>query len=85
MGVNCDENTDAPVATKKTTTDNDRNSGKHWDWETTLRLLNAQTHYLPGCDHYNTFVDTSWKDAHIKFERSMPVAPSEEETTFDAN
>jgi hypothetical protein len=70
MGANCDENTAAPVAVKKTTADNDRNSGKHWDWETALRLLNTQTHYLPGCDHYNAFVDTSWKDAHIEFERS---------------
>ncbi len=54
----------------KTTTDNDRNKGKHWDWETVLRLLNSQTHYPPGCDHYNTFVIQSWKDTHIKFERS---------------
>jgi hypothetical protein len=70
MGANCDENTVAPVAAKKTTADNDRNSGKRWDWETALRLLNVQTHYLPGCDHYNAFVDTSWKDARIEFERS---------------
>ncbi len=35
-----------PVATKKTTVDNDRNSGKRWDWETTLHLLNAQTYYI---------------------------------------
>ena len=40
-------------------------NGKLWDWETALRLLNAQTHYPPGCGHYNAFVDTSWKDAHI--------------------
>ena len=67
---NCDENAAAPVAAKKTTADNDRNSGKRWDWETALRLLNAQTLYPPSCDHYNAFVDTSWKDARIKFERS---------------
>ncbi len=60
----------------------DRNSGKRWDWETTLRLLNVQTHYPPGCRHYNAFVDLSWKDARINFERSTCCAPSEEETTF---
>ncbi len=35
-----------PVTTKKTTVDNDRNSGKRWDLETTLHLLNAQTYYI---------------------------------------
>jgi hypothetical protein len=64
MGTNCDENAAAPV-TVKTQHQIDRNSGKLWDWETSLRLLNTQTHYLPGCDHYNVFVDTSWKDTHI--------------------
>jgi hypothetical protein len=64
MGTNCDENA-AALVTAKTQQQIDRNSGKRWDWETALRLLNAQTHYLPGCDHYNAFVDTSWKDARI--------------------
>jgi hypothetical protein len=31
MGENCDENTTDPVTVKKTTADNDRNSGKRWD------------------------------------------------------
>jgi hypothetical protein len=43
-----------------------RDNGKRWDWETDLRLLNVQTHYPPGCNNYNVFVDMSWKDAHIK-------------------
>ena len=59
----------APVAAK-TQQQIDRNNSKRWDWETALRLLNAQTHYPPGCDHYNAFVDTIWKDARINCERS---------------
>jgi hypothetical protein len=43
-----------------------RDNGKRWEWETALRLLNSQTHYPPGCNNYNAFVDMSWKDAHIK-------------------
>jgi hypothetical protein len=43
-----------------------RDNGKHWDWETALHLLNVQTYYPPGCRHYNAFVDLSWKDALIK-------------------
>jgi hypothetical protein len=69
MGTNCDENAAAPVAAK-TQQQIDRNNGRRWDWETALRLLNAQTHYPPGCDHYNAFVDTIWKDARINCERS---------------
>ncbi len=41
-------------------------NGKRWDWETALHLLNTQTHYPPGCNNYNAFVDMSWKDARIK-------------------
>jgi hypothetical protein len=37
----------APVAAKKQQ-QIDRNNGKRWDWETALRLLNAQTYYPPG-------------------------------------
>ncbi len=52
MGTNSDENAAAPVAAK-TQHQIDRNNGKLWDWETALRLLNAQTHYpvysLPPC------------------------------------
>ena len=59
------KNAAAPIAAK-TQQQIDRNSGKRWDWETALRLLNAQTHYPPGCNNYNAFVDMSWKDAHIK-------------------
>ena len=59
----------APVAAK-TQQQIDRNNSKRWDWETALRLLTTQTHYPPGCDHYNAFVDTSWKDARINCERS---------------
>jgi hypothetical protein len=40
-------NAAAPVTAMKTTADNDRNSGKRWDWETDLLLLNAKTHYPP--------------------------------------
>jgi hypothetical protein len=58
------------LLTAKTQQQIDRNNSKRWDWETALRLLNAQTHYPPGCDHYNAFVDTSWKDARINCERS---------------
>ena len=58
------------LLTAKTQQQIDRNNSKRWDWETALRLLNAQTHYPPGCDHYNAFVDTIWKDARINCERS---------------
>ncbi len=69
MGTNCDENAAAPAAIKNNSR-SDRNNGKRWDWETALRLLNAQTHYPRGCSHYNAFVDLSWRDSRIKFERS---------------
>ncbi len=50
-------------------------NGEHWDWVTALLLLNSQTHYPPGCRHYNTFVDLSWKDAHInRFFITIPIS-----------
>ena len=68
------KNAPAPI-TAKTQQQIDRNSGKRWDWETALRLLNAQTHYPPGCNNYNAFVDMSWEDARINFERSTCWSP----------
>ena len=70
------KNAAAPIAAK-TQQQIDRNNSKRWDWETALRLLNAQTPYPPGCRHYNAFVDLSWKDARINFKRSTCCAPSE--------
>ena len=46
MGANCEKNAAAPEAAR-TQQQIDRNNGKRWDWETALRLLNAQTHYPP--------------------------------------
>jgi len=65
MGTNCDENAAAPVAAK-TQQQIDRNNGKRWDWETALRLLNAQTYYPPVGVSCSSNTTASWLGTRIK-------------------
>jgi hypothetical protein len=46
-----------------------------WDWETTLRLLKAQTHYPSGCNNYNTVCRYELERWTHQIERStLPVS-----------
>jgi hypothetical protein len=65
MGTNCDENAVDPVAAK-TQQQIDRNNGKRWDWETTLRLLNIQTYYPPVGSSCSANAVANWLGARIK-------------------
>ena len=49
-----------------------RVNGKHWDWETAIKLPDALSSRLWSLQ---TFVYTSWKDTYIKFERSTLPSP----------
>jgi hypothetical protein len=59
------KNAAAPVAAK-TQQQIDRNNGRRWDWETALRLLNAQTHYPPVGSRCSANTTVSWLGARIK-------------------
>ena len=58
----------------------DRNNGRRWDWETALRLLNAQTHYPPVGVSCSANTTASWLGTPSKTSYFLFCCSSEEQT-----